>query len=367
MMLRRTLQFLLLFFPLLLSAQDTSVVFRLYLAGDGGDGERPGPALLQLGKELEGRDSAAVIFLGDNSYPGLHPKYYSRHPFRDVHGCNKLFAQLAQLKRFEGSAYVIPGNHDWLQQRRNGAASLERQEREVKLFLADSCSFLLNPSAERFLPSAQTPGPVAVQPFPGFRLIALDTQYPLQNCIKSGPGQMNARKRKRVLKKMAHELDSLITEAKTKNEQIIIAGHHPMYTNGEHAGHLWILHGLVDYTPLKIFGWLGVDRPLSQDMVHPRYRRMRKYLLPVLEKHGDLLYVSGHDHNLQYLTDAKSNHYLVSGAVSKKDKLKKKQKFPSKFQEDKQTGFFCVEFLKNGQRRIIAITADGAQRVVDTF
>lgn len=365
---KRTLACILFLIALGLHAQDTSVVFRLYLVGDAGEHAKPGKALRLLGQELDGRDSAAVVLLGDNAYPrGFNPKAYSHYPFRDTAAAARLFAQLRQLKNFHGSAYVVPGNHDWLAQKRKGAWALAREESETKVFLADSCPYLENPRDERFLPSGQQHGPVAVEPFAGFRLVALDTQWPLQGCIKGGGGCMTAGKRKRAVKQMAHNLDSLLTDAAAKKEQVIIVAHHPLYTNGEHSGHLKLLHALIDYTPMKIFGWLGVDRLLSQDMIHPRYKRMRKALLPVIEKHGNVIYASGHDHNLQYFDDKKSNRYIVSGAGSKKSKLRKKQKFPSKYQQDKLTGFFCVEFLKNGQKRIVVYTGDGAKAVLETY
>lgn len=352
----------------LAQAQDSSVVFRFYFIGDAGDNSKPGPALQQLGKQLNGLDSAAVAFLGDNIYPhGFNPKAYRTYPFKDTAAYNRLHAQLSQLKNFRGSAYVIPGNHDWLAQRRNGSWALQREEMETKIFLADSCPYIKNPRDERFLPSGQKPGPVAVRPAPGICLITLDTQYPLQGCIRGGEGQMTAGKRKRVLKKMSAGLDSLITDAKSKNEQVIVAAHHPMYTNGGRPRYLRVMQVMITYTPLRILGWAGADRPLSQGMEHPRYKRMRKAFIPVLEKHGNLVYVSGHDHNLQYITDAKNNHYVISGAGSKKSRLRKKARVVSRFQENTQTGFMTIEFLKNGKKRLILYRGDGTSQVLDTF
>ncbi len=355
-------------FALTAGAQDTSVVFRFYFIGDAGDNAKPGPALQLLGSQLNGLDSAAVAFLGDNVYPhGFNPKAYNSYPFKDTAAYNRLHAQLMQLKNFRGSAYIIPGNHDWLAQRRNGAQALLREELETKIFIADSCPYIKNPRDERFLPSGQKPGPVAVRPAPGICFIVMDTQYPLQGCIRGGEGQMTAGKRKRVLKTMSRALDSLITDAESKNEKVIVSAHHPMYTNGGRPRYLGVMQVLITYTPLRIMGWAGLDRPLSQGMEHPRYKRMRKAIIPVLEKHGNLLYVSGHDHNTQYIAGAKNNRYIISGSGSKKSRLRKKERVPSRFQENTQTGFVVVEFLKNGKQRLVVYRADGSSQVLDTF
>lgn len=366
---------LVLLFPVFLAAQEEKVIFRLFLAGDAGEDGKPGPALQLLGENLKGQDSAAVLFLGDNIYPsGYDPGKFDDYPFTDTAADARLHAQLMQLKTFHGAAYVIPGNHDWRAQRKSGAYSLRREETAVKNFMADSCPFLVNPRTERFLPAAQGPGPVAVSPFPGFRLIVLDSQWPLQSCIRDGGGQMSPGKRKRALKKMAHELDSLLDLADKNGEKAIVAMHHPLFTNGRHRGHLFLLHGLVTYTPLKIFGWMGVDRLLSQDMNHPRYKRMRRAILPVLLRHKDLTFVSGHDHNLQCFTDpdtaaVKMNGHLfiVSGAGSKREKLKKKKKFNARYADDTQTGFFCVEYLEGGKRRVVVYGSKDGKRVLGEF
>ena len=77
-----------------------------------------------------------------------------------------------------------------------------------------------------------------------------------------------------------------------------------------------------------------------EDMSHPRYRRMRKKLLRLLHNHQNIIYVAGHDHNLQYFP-VKGNHYLVSGSGSKTAFVKKGGK--AAFTHEHK-GFFVVDY-----------------------
>ncbi|MGB0368223.1 MAG: hypothetical protein ACPGD8_02390, partial [Flavobacteriales bacterium] len=71
----------------------------------------------------------------------------------------------------------------------------------------------------------------------------------------------------------------------------------------------------------QLFGLIGLNRALVQDIPQPRYKRIRNRILSVLNKYPGVIYVSGHDHNLQYL-NKDGVHYLVSGAGSKRSSLK---------------------------------------------
>jgi hypothetical protein len=57
-----------------------------------------------------------------------------------------------------------------------------------------------------------------------------------------------------------------------------------------------------------------------QDIYHPRFKSLRESLGRVFGQHEDLIYVSGHDHSLQYFPHISAEgfrqHYVVSGAGS---------------------------------------------------
>ncbi len=70
---------------------------------------------------------------------------------------------------------------------------------------------------------------------------------------------------------------------------------------------------------------------------------MRKQMLNILNKYDNIVFASGHDHNLQCFKEG-SNRYLVSGSGSKRSHLKKRKRFDSVFQDDKTTGFVKLEY-----------------------
>jgi hypothetical protein len=129
-------------------------------------------------------------------------------------------------------------------------------------------------------------------------------------------------------------------------QQVLIAAHHPIFTNGSHAKKLQPWRFLVNCTPFKIFGLCGLDRLFSQDIYQRGYKRMRNDLLDHFESHDDLIYAAGHEHNVQYFIK-KNNYYIVSGNGSKTSPLRKNKRFESEFQDDSTTGFVRLIFKDN--------------------
>lgn len=138
-------------------------------------------------------------------------------------------------------------------------------------------------------------------------------------------------------------LDSLLSVAKTNGEQVIIAAHHPIYTNGQHGKRKQPFRFFVNCTPFQLFGLMGINRLYSQDLSQPRYKKMRKQLLGIFAKYDNIVFASGHEHNLQCFKE-KGNRYVVSGSGSKRSHLMRRKRFNSIFQDDKTTGFIKLEY-----------------------
>jgi hypothetical protein len=86
---------------------------------------------------------------------------------------------------------------------------------------------------------------------------------------------------------------------------------------------------------------------MVQDIPQPRYKRIRNRILKVLNKYENLIYVSGHDHNLQYLKKEK-NHYLVSGSGSKRSSLSG-DKYGARYMDDRNNGFMRLDMMDDGR------------------
>jgi hypothetical protein len=119
---------------------------------------------------------------------------------------------------------------------------------------------------------------------------------------------------------------------------------------GHHGKPKQPLRFLINCTPLQVFGLLGLNRMLVQDIHQPRYRRMKNRILSVLDKYPNTVYVSGHEHNLQHFIHNK-NHFLVSGSGSKQSPITG-ESTEAKFLNGLEMGFMKVEYTSDGHCRV---------------
>ncbi len=317
-------------------AEAQTVLHSVYLIGDAGKDEVPGRVLQMLKQELDSVKTGTVIFLGDNIYPkGL----------TDENAKNRMLAQLVSVKDFKGNVVVVPGNHDWKQGLWQGPQILKKEEEFVEQYLIAN-STAANKDASTFSPQNGLPGPETFLIANKIRLICIDTQWWLQSQFFHPTPKPNGLNRHQTTKLFQARLDSLMQVAKANNEQVVVAAHHPMFTMGHHGRPKQPLRFLVNWTPFQVFGLVGLNRMLVQDTHQPRYKRMKKRILSVLDNYPNTLYVSGHDHNLQHFIH-KKNHYLVSGAGSKLSSIEHETP-EAKLLNGLENGFMKVEFLESG-------------------
>ncbi len=303
---------------------------RVALLGDPGavatDGSDPILQLLERWQQQTGPDGT-IVLLGDNIYPTGLPA--EGHPGRAAAEA-RFDALLATLGRFKGRVVLLSGNHDWNKGRPDGWEYLRRQEAYVHQHLP----------AAHYLPPDGAPGPVSLQLAEGLLLIVLNTQWWVQTGARPAADS----------RQPFRELRALL-EA-NRHQQVLVAGHHPLYSNALHGGkftakqHVFPLTTVHKraYVPLPFIGSL---LPLyrktvgaAEDMAHPRYRKMRRRLLRVLHDFPGVVYAAGHDHNLQYF-EQRGGHFLVSGAGSKTAFVQKGGR--ASFIHEHQ-GFFSLDY-----------------------
>ncbi|WP_317191384.1 metallophosphoesterase [Hymenobacter guriensis] len=310
--------------------------YQLALIGDTGAVATTGPdsvlRLLQEWQQAAGEASATVL-LGDNVYPtGIPPQSAPGRPDAE----RRLLTQLQSFESYAGQVIFLSGNHDWNKGRPNGLEYVLRQQQLVHEHLP----------AAHFLPANGLPGPVTLQLAPGILLVVLNTQWWVQQ------GQRpSATAGGRPFQDLLQILRA------NQHQQIIVAGHHPLYSNAIHGGkftarqHMFPLTTVHKkaYLPLPLIGsLLPVYRKLvgaAEDMAHPRYRHLRRRLLRVLHQFPNLIYAAGHDHNLQYF-QRQGSHYLVSGAGSKTAFVQHGGR--AAFVHEHK-GFFVLEFYQNAE------------------
>jgi hypothetical protein len=296
------------------------IVHSFFLVGDAGEpyikDQHLGTVLRQQITHTDG--ASTVLYLGDNIYPNGLPRVGS--PDREKKEA-VLKTQASWINGLNTQGIFIPGNHDWDQWGKRGLAYVRNQQQWV-----DS----LNDPNLTFLPKQGCSGPIEISVNEKLTLVILDTQWFLHRWDKPGKEICQVGSTAEAMKLLAEIFH------RNKDKRIIVAAHHPLITYGEHGGvfgwkgHLLPLTSLYPklYIPLPILGSLYVlyrkSFPDIQDTGHPEYAKFVRALQPILEEHAGSIYVSGHEHTLQYSIKA-NVHYIVSGSGSKVTQVRKKR------------------------------------------
>ncbi|WP_346984159.1 metallophosphoesterase [Chryseobacterium sp. POE27] len=282
--------------------------FKVFLVGDAGNADEAQAqnTLNLLKNQLEKADShSMLIFLGDNIYPSGMPEKSDKD--YDL-AKKKLEDQLSIVKNFKGKTLVIPGNHDWY----NGLDGMKGQEDFVKNYLDDKKAFLPKNSC-----------PIDdISLTKDIKLIVIDSEWALLNWDKY-PG-INKNCDIKTREDLFTEFKDLIN--KNQDKRIIVALHHPVMSSGTHAGYSSAKSHLF---PLKskipapgVASLINIVRSSSganpEDINNKHYADLANRLKSIVQEKENVIFVSGHDHNLQYL-EMRNIKQIISGAGSKID------------------------------------------------
>ncbi|RAU82001.1 metallophosphoesterase [Pontibacter arcticus] len=333
---------------------DAEIVHSVAMIGDVGafatDGSDPILRMLDNWQVQNSGHKATVVFLGDNLYPVGLPAENTKHRQKAE---ERLDLLTDKLKQFNSRSIFMSGNHDWNKGRKNGYQQMLRQENYITQRMG-------NPEA--FLPANGCPGPHAIQLAEGLLLVVINTQWWVQRGEKPLGSAYNCAIES--IEQFYVELNTLLR--RNAHQRVLIAAHHPLYSNAQHGGKFTVRQHIFPLLaankrfliPLPIFGSLyPFYRQLfgaAEDMSHRRYKRMRKRLLRIFSRYSNIVYIAGHDHNLQHF-EVRKNHFLVSGAGSKTAFVTKGGKATFTVE---QLGFFVFNYYSNGQLWMEARVAD---------
>ncbi|MCK8524308.1 metallophosphoesterase [Aquimarina sp. D1M17] len=279
-----------------------------YLVGDAGyanlNESTKGLTALEKVLDTAKTNDSYMLFLGDNIYQKGMPKKDA--PDRELSE-HRINAQVETTKKFNGTSIFIPGNHDWYN---NGIEGLRRQEKYVIEQMKKKNAFLPNNGCP--LESVEINDKV--------HLLIIDTQWYLVNWDKHPTINDNCDIKTRD--KFFVELEGELKKHSKKT--IILAMHHPMFTNGPHGGKFHFMKHIFPSKkkiPLPILGSLvslmrsqgGVT---TQDISNAHYNRMMRRLATMARSIDRIVFVSGHEHSLQYI-DSDGLKQIVSGSGSK--------------------------------------------------
>lgn len=300
---------------------DREPAFSILFTGDFLSVEKDHPNLNLLEQEIEsaGKQSG-VILLGNLVYPRGLPDEEDKAFNR---AADHLRRVLNKLRGYPGRIYLLPGNRDW----GNGTADGAERVRNLEVFAEEYLD-----RGNIFLPDEACPGPVEVSLSENITLILFNSQWWLQNKRRFSENydcdfddmETEADYRREILLQIQDALE------RNKHKHVIFATHHPLYSAGRHGGHFPAEENLFPLLPLNRALWIplpgflytGYRAALGevQDLSHPDYRLMRQSLRQILHEYQNVIYLSAHEHNLQY-QQLDSLHHIISGAATNADYL----------------------------------------------
>lgn len=284
-----------------------TLAHRFYLVGDAGYADSPhSQRLLSVvgGKLKTEAKKTTLLYLGDNIYPLGMPKEGKKGRAEAEASLN---SQLALAKLFGGKTYFIPGNHDWY----HGLDGLKEQEKLVTAALGKKA---FQPGKGCAINSVEVTDNITV--------ITADSQWYFENW--DNYPAINDDCDIKTREAFFLELESLLN--KNQNKTVLLAIHHPLMSGGAHGGQfsfkkeIFPMHAKV---PLPILGSLGnllrsTGGVIDQDLQSHEYNTLSKRIKTLIQGRDNVVVVSGHDHNLQYL-EKDNIKQIISGAGSKEE------------------------------------------------
>ncbi len=278
-----------------------------YLVGDAGLSPMNGMSqgLTAFHKLISDKNTQGdyTLFLGDNIYPAGLPEI--EHKYRGT-AENMLNAQVKSVENFKGQSIFIPGNHEWYA---GGVTGVRLEEKYIKEALDENSFFPEDGCPLKIIDVSET-----------IHMIIIDTQWYLENWDHHPTINENCviKTRERFMLELENEIKA------AQGKTIVFAMHHPMYTNGTHGGQFALekhLFPVQKKIPMPVLASLAVQiRAQGGVSIQDRYNELYNDLMNRLEnlatENGNIVFVSGHEHNLQYIDNGNIKQ-IVSGAGSK--------------------------------------------------
>lgn len=279
---------------------EKELIHSFYLLGDAG-GSKIGETDLAIQDFKDALNNASknstAIFLGDNIYPsGFNTKKKKKEELSK----HRLNVQIDAAKKFKGKTVFIPGNHDWYSK----LQGLKKQEKFVEDALGKNT----------FLP--ENGCPIEKENISDdIVLIIIDSHWYITNW--DNHPTINDDCEIKTREDFLLELGSEIKKARGKTT--LIAIHHPMFNNGSHGGqysfksHMkpFPIAGTIKNLAKKTGGVINVD------LQNKMYNELQKRVVSLARQNDKVIFVSGHEHNLQYLVN-NGLPQIISGSGSKK-------------------------------------------------
>jgi len=325
-------------------------VHSFYIAGGIGNMNEEGNSnMLNVLKEQldSASENSTLIFTGDNVSED-----------EDNWEKDKIFLdrQLALTENFKGNTIFIPGNNEWK------SYNTDKIEK-VEEYLDD-----IDHDRLKFYPKNVCPIEHMVIN-EDLNLIIIDSKWFISNW--SRVENINKKCTDIVTRRrFLEELEGYINDGQDKN--IVIAMHHPIFSNGLYAGKQTFKSNM---SPLPLLGSIknGVMGlgAFSPNLLNSRRYNYLRMLVSSYAKSSDrITVVSGHEESLQYL-EGGDIHQIISGSLnnSTATKLSKDRintiggslKFEGKYTHAKK-GFAKLDYFEDGSSAVTFITENDTKK-----
>jgi hypothetical protein len=317
----------------------SDIQHRFFLVGGAGDLSSQLSALNfdNIKKQFNPTISSTLLFLGDNQYPKGYVDTLTAPQAIDK--------QIELAKYFFGRTYFIAGNKDWA----SGIKGLNNQENYINDQYKDHSFYpKQNCAIDEIIISDS------------LVVITIDSQWYLANWDKF-PG-INDDCYIRTREEFFYEFDNLIN--KYQNHTILIAMHHPLYSNATHGGKFSAYDHIfpIKNIPLPILGSFYTyirksSGVVNQDLQNKKYITLINRLKTAVQNRENVFFVAGHDHSLQYIEKAGVKQ-IISGTGSFAVPTNNKDLIS--FSASK-IGYAVVDVLKGGETWVNFYEAESLQ------
>ena len=273
---------------------NNDITYTFYIAGGlGNSSSQPNETLLQRFKtELDNAsENSTLVFTGDNISPDTNNWQTDSLLIQK---------QLDLSSDFKGETVFLPGNNEWKSYKLNKIEKVENYLKEIER------------KNTAVVPNNGCPIDYRVIN-DDLDLILIDSKWFVSNWsriedINSKCSDIITRRR------FMEELEGYIGDGQGKN--IVIAMHHPVFTNGTYAGKTTVKDHM---TPLPILGTiknavmdLGAFNP--EHVNSRRYNYLRIAVSALAQANDRITLISGHEESLQLLVGG-GIHQIVSGSL----------------------------------------------------
>ena len=212
---------------------------------------------------------------------------------------NQLKPQIEILSKFKGKVIYVPGSKEW-------DADMDVLE-TIEGYLEDGLG------KNSFLPENGCPIE-DIKINDNITLIVVDSEWYFADWNKYPKINDNCAIRDR--ESFFSEVESLVK--KNVGKTILFAVHHPMYSNGNGGGQYSFGQSI---SPIPVLGTIkNVFKKTggfnTNSLQNSTYRSFRKRLVTLAQYNDKVIFLSGQEQNLQYLTQ-NNVHQIISGSLRK--------------------------------------------------